>query len=423
MHKRIMPKKFLASFLSVASLLIFASSAISDEVGTHRAPDDFDDAIAIIQQINRPDALQQAKARAAMARDMTTDRIVALNSAGNIFLQTFHPLDPLRPLDTSNSSVVGGAELVRRREALKKLGELYGSPLARAAWNIQAGYCEEHCAVMTELLKAAGLNVTIVRTDAPHAFPVVNMAKGADPDNPWTWGPGAFVPDSWEGRTLTPQEAWESSNHFQFGKAHATAGKVKPGVGGISSDRGRLELLVKGGRKMIENNCEEYKRLLKRFELIPQRYRDQLDCKPPDDVCKEKDSWKKIAGHWRLDNGSEILVEEQNGVFSAKYVKICQKWRVIGLPDNATLFLNAKLKANTENTLTSNQGWVYAQNDCKTLAPYKAGTVIVTYNDAKETLTVDNTVPHYYGSSCKWSDVMYTEHHVFKRVPQQTGTF
>jgi hypothetical protein len=376
-----------------------------------QAPENFEDAVDIVKQVQRRDPIQSSRAKAEVARDMATDRIVALNSAGNVVLQTVVPFSVTGR--TYNSPIVSPRELVYRREELNKRGELYGTALAQAAWEIQAGYCEEHAATMAALLSPSGIGATIVRTDAPHAFPVVNMLPGADPDNPWTWGKDAFVPDSWIGATLTPEQAWESSMHFNFGKDHASGGKVDKKKGVVGTDRARLELLVKTGRKAIEANCTEYKRLLKRYMLIPQKYRDILALNPPADICSDKDAWKNIAGRWRHPNGSELLVEEQNGAFSGKYVKIGPKWRVVGLPDNAICFLDAKLKPNQGAALESKQGYCYAQTDCMSkLGPYRTATITIVLDEITDKLKVDKFGPQYW-ADCSWA-VDHPYHEIFE---------
>ena len=118
------------------------------------------------------------------------------------------------------------------------------------------GACEEHAAIMQTILKAAGVeNVVTLRSDSPHAFVVVNLAPGADPDLPWTWGADTLIPDTWIGDQFNPEKAWRSRYIFGNGKYFVSSGKER------LTTREKFWQFLDRSEDFLRQHCQEYKRL------------------------------------------------------------------------------------------------------------------------------------------------------------------
>jgi hypothetical protein len=164
--------------------------SFGDAAGAQSAPEKIEDAIAIVAKITDPDPHKQDELRARAAFNMVRDRIKIINDVGGAILQTM-------PVDVWNYFSSCG-NIKARTEALD-IARAKGWDIARASWIVRAGACDENSSLMKEILTRAGVaNVTILRSGSPHAFPVVGLAADADPDIPWTWGPNAIVPDTWQ---------------------------------------------------------------------------------------------------------------------------------------------------------------------------------------------------------------------------------
>ena len=92
-------------------------------------------------------------------------------------------------------------------------------PTARWTWENQIGQCSEHAGTAYYILRQAGVQGNVRIVAAPnHGFVVWGMQAGANPNDPSTWGPEAFVVDGWMGRSFTPEEVQESG-YFKGGEA------------------------------------------------------------------------------------------------------------------------------------------------------------------------------------------------------------
>ena len=142
---------------------------------------------------------------------------------------------------------------------------------------------------MKKILEASGVNVVTI-TAGNHIFPVVNMDKDAALDIPWTWGPHAIAPDTWVGRTLTPEGSWNEPFHFDGGKKNA-------GDPGRRTTREYLEVIGSRPDK-IDGNCQfklqsgklvivNYRDMLNNYFKIPEEYRKALDFRPKEDIALE----------------------------------------------------------------------------------------------------------------------------------------
>lgn len=259
-----------------------------------KAPENIDDAIAIVAKITDPDPARQDELKARAAFNMVTDRIKILNDTSGWVFQRI-------PVDFWNY-FTSCSNIKARAEALD-IARAKGWDIARASWIVKAGACDENASLMTELLKRGGVkNITILRSPSPHAFPVVGLAPDADPDIPWTWGPNAFLPDSWSrtfyGRPLDLDKIWEDSLYFNGGDyfvapyAHTTTREL-------------LSQMVKKGDDYIRQHCDVYRPAMEKFMKIPQKYLDRMSLKPPkvEDVCPltgwAGDTWYSDGGRAR----------------------------------------------------------------------------------------------------------------------------
>lgn len=100
---------------------------------------------------------------------------------------------------------------------------------AKWVWDSQYGQCAECASLAYYLLKKSGVpgNYRIYTTTAGssgHNFVVWGMKDGADPNDPTTWGPDAYVVDGWKGKALNAEEAHASSTYSNEGEAKITDG-------------------------------------------------------------------------------------------------------------------------------------------------------------------------------------------------------
>jgi hypothetical protein len=201
------------SLISWASCLTMALAA-NGVARAQPAPETIEDAIAQVAAIKDPDPYKQDRLKANAAFKMVTNRILIINDISGTMLQTI-------PADIWNDFTSCGRTKARA-EALAVAREK-GWDLARASWNLKAGACDENVSLMQEILTRAGVkNVVILRSNSPHAFPVVGLAPDADPDIPWTWGEHAFVPDTWVKTNYPPpldvDKIWNKSLYFGGGE-------------------------------------------------------------------------------------------------------------------------------------------------------------------------------------------------------------
>ncbi len=91
--------------------------------------------------------------------------------------------------------------------------------IAEWVWNSQYGQCEEISNLTYYIMKKAGIkeNVRILSTSAGsgHNFVVWGMKKGANPNDPATWGDDARVIDGWGGNTFNSKQAKNDSLYYQ----------------------------------------------------------------------------------------------------------------------------------------------------------------------------------------------------------------
>ncbi|HEY6342937.1 MAG TPA: hypothetical protein VIY49_15700 [Bryobacteraceae bacterium] len=150
--------------------------------------------------------------------------------------------------------------------------------LAQKTWEAGMGVCDPQATLMQVLLTDSGVASTILRRDGTngHAFPVVGLDKGADPDNPWTWGSNAFVPDSWQGETISgPQNIWDNGEIFNGGTYHVYDGRVK-----LPPTRELIDDLA-AHPNMFDNSPGALLALVERIDAYPPEIRDQLLAKLP----------------------------------------------------------------------------------------------------------------------------------------------
>lgn len=243
-------------------------------------PETIEQAIAAVKAVTDPDPIKQDRQRAEKALKIVQARVKVINDLSGTFLQTI-------PIDVWNQAF--GEPTILDRAKVLDAARAKGWDLARAAWTIKGGACDEHASLMKMILQSAGVaNVKIMRSNSPHAFPVVNIAADADPDIPWTWGKDAFIPDSWAGEVVSPVDSWDKRLYFAGGKCF-----VSPGAS--LSTREKLEKMVVKGNDYLKQHCDVYKELLTRFAKIPAGVRDQMSFQPPRNVCT---SCGNISGAW-----------------------------------------------------------------------------------------------------------------------------
>jgi hypothetical protein len=260
------------------------------------APDTIEEAIARIAAIKDPDPFKQDELKARAAYQMVTDRIKITNDISGSVLQTI-------PVDFWN--YFSSCSNIKSRAQALDIARAKGWDIARASWMVKAGACDENASLMQELLTRGGVkNVVVMRSDSPHAFPVIGLAPDADPDIPWTWGPHAFVADSWS-RTLYPpplavDKIWNDGLYFGSGSHF-----VAPGP--HTTTRELLRDMVKKGDDFIKQHCDAYRPAIAKFMLIPAQYRAKMAFKPTsaDDLCPlaawAGDKWTGFKGRSRYD--------------------------------------------------------------------------------------------------------------------------
>ncbi len=95
---------------------------------------------------------------------------------------------------------------------------------AEWAWDNGLGQCSEHANTAYYILKQAGVSGNVRILTAPgHEFTVWGMRDGADPNDPTTWGPDAWVVDGWLGKALSGDDA-QQNKYFKGG----TTGSERP---------------------------------------------------------------------------------------------------------------------------------------------------------------------------------------------------
>jgi hypothetical protein len=103
----------------------------------------------------------------------------------------------------------------QRFQAWRDQGNFDYADTAAWAWENQLGQCSEHANTAYYILREAGVAGNVRIFTAPgHEFAVWGIADGADPDDPSTWGPDAFIVDGWLGRAIQPSEA-ATSRYFK----------------------------------------------------------------------------------------------------------------------------------------------------------------------------------------------------------------
>jgi len=298
------------------SLLLLAFILIS-AINVLPAQNTISEAVDMIKAIKNSDPFVQDRKRAEKAFEIVRNRVEVLNDFSGTFLQTL-------PVDFWN--YYSGEGNFKTRGQVLDVARAKGWSLAEVAWLIKGGQCDEHASLMQMLLKQAGVkNVKILRSNSPHAFPVVDLADDFDPDNPWTWGPHAFVPDTWGGAILEPVDTWfEQHNnpisiYFAKGKYYVN--------NGTDTNREKLKKMMDNGRAYLVSHCTVYHTLLQRFLRYPVDIRKTLSLQPPIDIeCPESPklvlletsfetlnpetrvfedgtSQKTPTSHWEIGNG------------------------------------------------------------------------------------------------------------------------
>lgn len=178
--------------------------------------------------------------------------------------------------------------------------KIIGREHAEHAWSYELGACDECAALMSELLKGAGVkNVTILKSNSPHAFPVVGLAKDANPDIPWTWGENFWIPDAWAIRYyMVPETVWNDPNIFSEGEYYVD---LPAGNDAYAKGQARKELrfMLEQGREYLKERCPRYEELYALYDLIPKDLRalgydgdEAIDIPTelePSKICSEED--------------------------------------------------------------------------------------------------------------------------------------
>ncbi|MBX9694169.1 MAG: hypothetical protein K2Z81_17430, partial [Cyanobacteria bacterium] len=272
----------------VASIaFFFSTNAYAKE------PDTIQQAIETVKAIQNPDVERQTFLRADKAREIVANRVATLNGGWGMFLQTL-------PLDQWNRLLAEGT-YKSRSEAIARLRVVKGGDSVKAAWTLKAGMCYEHANLVKMILKGAGVDCQILTSNAPHDFPVVNLPASADADIPFTWGSKVIVPDSWENVTYSGPEMvdvlWKSMHHFQGGAAWVSRGTDR------ITTRQRLQHMVKGGKPLVQTHCAEYRKLVAKYNLIPQGLRPYGPTYPPKWCADEEESaGGGLNGIWAYGN-------------------------------------------------------------------------------------------------------------------------
>lgn len=254
-------------FLALCFCLLFYSTPM-------RAQQTIDDAVALVKAITDSDPNVQDRKRAEKAVEIVRTRVEVLNDFSGTFLQTL-------PVDFWNYFKEEGN--IKTRAEVISVARAKGWSLAEVAWLIKGGQCDEHASLMQMILRRAGVtNVKILRSNSPHAFPVVNLADDYDPDNPWTWGEHAFVPDSWSGAILNPIDTWYERHNLPY-SIYFKEGEYYVN-NGTDTTREKLKKMMGRGRAYLQNHCTVFHVLLQRFLRYPVDIRQKLPLKPPLDL-------------------------------------------------------------------------------------------------------------------------------------------
>lgn len=172
-------------------------------------PETLEDAIARVQALAR-----EGRPREEIARWLSgvlDRRVTNLNSLERLSLpENWRPW-PITEF-TSAPKQEAFTEWNRRQE-------FRPGPTAEWTWKNRIGQCSEHAGTVYHILNQAGAGGTIRIVAAPnHEFVVWGMQEGANPNDPSTWGPDAFVIDGWLGNAFSPSEVQENS-YFKGGEA------------------------------------------------------------------------------------------------------------------------------------------------------------------------------------------------------------
>ncbi|MEK7865742.1 MAG: hypothetical protein AAB434_03605 [Planctomycetota bacterium] len=235
-------------------------------------PETIEDAIAQVKAITDTDPSLQTRLRAEAAQRIVANRVKVLNDLSGTTLQSI-------PVDLWNWSE---GTIKDRAEVIEKARKMNWD-MARVAWILKGGMCDEHASLVVEILRKSGENAVVLRSPR-HAFPVVGMAADADPDIPWTWGDKALVPDSWKGETLGPEEVWSEALFFDGGESH-----VYSGAKDALTTREWLRHYNERGLDLIQQHRAEYEKLLAKWHRIPAAIRYRLAFKPIEDLPPVED--------------------------------------------------------------------------------------------------------------------------------------
>ena len=101
----------------------------------------------------------------------------------------------------------------KERNSLRAIpGREYES-IAKWSWFLGYGNCAENAVIVYYIFKTAGIPArTFECAGGGHAYTAIGLADGFDPTDLTTWGPDAYIADSWLGRTVTPEQG--RSMHF-----------------------------------------------------------------------------------------------------------------------------------------------------------------------------------------------------------------
>ena len=259
-------------------------------------PETLDDAISQVKSVYEQDKTQPERARAEKAAraaiDIIRSRLWIFNKDKTTKVRqwvsvTYNPF---------------------YREKFKKFGKLRqskeGRERAELAWEYKLGACEECATLMHILLTGAGVkNVKLLKSDCPHAFPVVNIAEDAHPDIPWTWGEDFWIPDAWNNKIFrTPEVVWKEGSIFDGGACYVDWYKSM-----IVPVRKELLSMVERDKEWIKQRCPRYKELYALYTLIPKGLRS-LGIEDVSDTDEPK--WEYITIPPKLEP-SQVCGEEK----------------------------------------------------------------------------------------------------------------
>lgn len=279
----------------IAVVLVALMMLVSFPQSAFAEPETIEAAIQQVQQITNPDPRMQDRLRAAEAMRIVHNRLLTTNDASGLLFNTL-------PVDFWNN-INGGGKTKTRDEFIEYMRNTPGWDVVKGAWAAKAGRCNEHAAVMAAILKGAGVNVTVLESDREggHAFPVVDLAPGADPDVPWTWGKDAVVYDSWSGSaTNRPGDLWAQDIYFGKGAHHVWSSKTRKPTRALIAD------MVARGSDYVKAHCDEYKKLMAKLQNAPPEarlihgYNAPLDC----DGFKKTAYIPTLVGIWNTSWGT-----------------------------------------------------------------------------------------------------------------------